>query len=56
MFDSSELYRQVGTRGTGSRRDVAREHEELMEYAVARDVARATALFEQHLRAPPKSC
>lgn len=50
LLDGSELYRRVASRVGETDRDVAREHEEIMEAAVAREVDTAVELFEAHVQ------
>lgn len=50
LFDEAELYRHRSTERRGRERDVAGEHEALLEAALARDLDAASALIESHLR------
>lgn len=53
MYAQTERYRRPMLRGRprwGGARDVQREHQELMDAALARDADRATALLAQHYR------
>ena len=51
LRDSSELYRQLSAKAPAERdRDVAQEHRQLMELAVARRADEAVTALDQHLR------
>ncbi len=52
LFHQSERYRRIAfsqSQGPVKRRDVHAEHEAIYEAAIARDVAQACALTEQHI-------
>lgn len=51
LRDNAELYRQLSVKSEkAATRDVAAEHRQLMELAIARQADKAVAALEQHLR------
>ncbi|MTD59132.1 GntR family transcriptional regulator [Amycolatopsis pithecellobii] len=50
LFDASELYRRLSVPVAAGRRDVPREHREIMEATLARDTDLATRRLEAHFR------
>lgn len=55
LFDEGELYRHRFATRRAVHRDVAREHQELVEAAVEGDVARASALLVAHISATARA-
>ena len=49
LYVQSERYRRLSVPLASTSRDLGREHQEIMEAALARDAARAKALMTQHL-------
>jgi DNA-binding GntR family transcriptional regulator len=49
LYDQSERYRRLSLPSDAGERDVAREHREITEAALARDVENASALMRKHL-------
>jgi DNA-binding GntR family transcriptional regulator len=54
LFDATQLYRRLAAPLTAGARDVATEHAQIMEAALARDVEVAVARLELHFRATTK--
>lgn len=50
LYDQSERYRRLSVPLAGAKRDLVREHGEITEAAIARDVGRATTLLEEHFQ------
>jgi DNA-binding GntR family transcriptional regulator len=50
LFDEAELYRHWSARGTGSKRNIAAEHADLMAAALKRDPETAARLLQEHVR------
>jgi DNA-binding GntR family transcriptional regulator len=50
LFDEAELYRHWSARGSGSKRDIAAEHTDLLAAALDRDPDTAVRLLQDHLR------
>ena len=50
LFDEAELYRHWSARGTGSKRNIAAEHADLMGAALKRDPETAARLLQEHVR------
>lgn len=49
LFDQSERYRRLSVALQGDGRDIAAEHAELLDAAIARDADRAAAQMREHL-------
>lgn len=49
LYTQSERYRRLSLSGATTRRDIAKEHQALMEATIARDVERACELLTEHL-------
>jgi GntR family transcriptional regulator, carbon starvation induced regulator len=49
LFDMSERYRRISFSAAPDERDVVREHQRIMEAALARDTDRACQLLEKHI-------
>jgi DNA-binding GntR family transcriptional regulator len=54
LFDASQLYRRLAAPLTEGAREVATEHAQIMEAALARDVEVSLARLELHFRATTK--
>jgi GntR family carbon starvation induced transcriptional regulator len=50
LYQQSERYRQLAVTFTGATRDVAREHQDLLDALLRRDTELAQLLISQHLR------
>lgn len=51
LYRQSERYRRIAIASSHSRRDIHQEHTELFEAAMKRDIKRATAALDIHIRA-----
>src|SRR6185369_10873041 len=49
LYAQSERYRRLSIPLSAEKRDVAREHQDILDAAINRDAARATALLARHL-------
>ena len=56
LHDASELYRRLAYLTQRGQKDTAREHRRLMDAAISRDVARATALLTKHYEDTTRVC
>ena len=54
LFDASQLYRRLAAPLTGGARDVASEHAQIMEAALARDAEVCVARLDLHFRTTTK--
>jgi GntR family transcriptional regulator, carbon starvation induced regulator len=54
LYEESDRYRRVAARQGSGGRDVAGEHRAIVEAVLARDMAKATRLMQEHLLATMK--
>jgi len=54
LFDHAQRYRRLSVSLSRTKRNVNKEHKDLMEAALARDADRATALMREHLQLTTK--
>jgi DNA-binding GntR family transcriptional regulator len=56
LHDASELYRRMAYLKRRSTKDTGREHKKLVQAALSRDVARATAVLTRHFEETTRIC